>query len=150
MIGLQGSGKSFQAKKLVADHLKAVPFSQAAVVSADDYYVDEDGVYRYDPALIGEAHAECFRKFVEYVGRFRADKDLVVVDNTNMCNWERSPYMMLARALGHKTKLVHVRCDPEICARRNTHGVPAETIFDQAKRLETPFPWWDFEVVDTL
>jgi tRNA uridine 5-carbamoylmethylation protein Kti12 len=146
MVGTQGSGKSYQAKRLAEEHLKTVPYSQTAIVSADDFFVEDDGSYVYDSSKIGVAHSTCFRKFLEYMTRFR-DKDLVVVDNTNMANWERTPYTMVGEAFGHKVKVVHVLCDPEICISRNTHAVPADVILATAARYENPFPWWEFEEV---
>lgn len=147
MIGLPGSGKSFHAKRLVEEHLKT-PYSQAAIVSADDYFVGEDGVYRYEPTQIVAAQHSCFRNFLGFASTFKADKDLIVVDNTNLRNWHRSPYMMLGMALGHQTKLVHVTCALETCVKRNTHDVPSEKLEDMFKSVEMPLPWWTYEVLE--
>jgi tRNA uridine 5-carbamoylmethylation protein Kti12 len=149
MIGLPGSGKSFHAKRLAEEHLKT-PYSQAAIVSADDYFVSEDGVYRHDATLIGAAHNACFRKFLGFASTFKADKDLIVVDNTNLSNWQRSPYMMLGMALGHQTKLVHVQCAVQTCIQRNTHGVPTEALEKMFNYLEMPLPWWTYEILENF
>lgn len=51
--GLPGSGKSTLAKSL------AKSFN---IFSADDYFTDEHGTYRWDANKLTEAHADCFEK----------------------------------------------------------------------------------------
>ena len=50
--GLPGSGKTTLAKRLVGEH----------VFSADDWFTNEDGVYRFVSDDIGKAHQDCLRR----------------------------------------------------------------------------------------
>ena len=150
MIGLPGSGKSFHAKRLIAEHLSDTSSGprQAAIVSADDFFLDRHGVYRYDAGKIGDAQSACFESFLRHASTFDSKRDLVVVDNTNMTNWERTPYFMVGQALKHAVRFVQVRRDILTCISANTHGVPAEAILWKWKTSEPPLPWWNVEVID--
>ncbi len=124
MRGIPGSGKSTEARSF-GGH----------VVSTDDYFMI-DGVYRFDFRKLGEAHVSCMRRFIEHLN---AGHETVVVDNTNICIFEVNPYRLVALAMGYQVAVVHVVCDPEICAKRNTHGVNLKSIQRMKKDYE-PMP----------
>jgi tRNA uridine 5-carbamoylmethylation protein Kti12 len=154
MTGLPGSGKSTAVKQLVAEFLSNNLYTQAAVVSSDDFFTDDDGTYDFKLEARPVAHQMCWHKFNEYLGRFRA-KDLIVVDNTNLTNDDRGRYMEAALQHGHAARLVHVKCPIEVCiARRdpsnpkNVHQIPAETLHEMAARFQAPRPEWDYHVVE--
>ncbi|MCV5737299.1 ATP-binding protein, partial [Escherichia coli] len=73
--GLPGSGKSTYAKTL-----------DAVLVEADQFFINKNDTYQYDPALIKNAHAWCQ---LETKRLLRAEFD-VVVANTFVKNWEMS------------------------------------------------------------
>lgn len=127
--GVSGAGKSTLAKRLVAQATGA-----ACIVSADDFFM-EDGRYTFDPALLGEAHADCLRRFVEAVVFGRIEKGLVVVDNTNTTVAEAAPYMALAAAYGWHPILVTFDVPPIRAQSRNVHGVGPSTVMAQASRM---------------
>lgn len=127
--GLPGSGKSTMAKE------HAYGEERYAIVSADNYFM-VDGEYRFDPTRIGEAHTACMRAFLDAL---KLDTPLVIVDNTNTTIAEVTPYRLVALAMGYEVEIIRVECHPEICAKRNTHGVPAATIEKMAARFE-PIP----------
>lgn len=53
--GLPGTGKTSLAQSIAHPSL---------IFSADDFFVARGkGSYAYDPALIGEAHSDCFKRF---------------------------------------------------------------------------------------
>ena len=140
MIGISGSGKSTWARENAPG---------ARVVSADHHFTGADGVYRFDPARLGEAHAACFRAACEAV-RDLADPasdslfDAVLVDNTNTTEIEIAPYVALGAAYGVPVKLVRMLCPAAMAAARNTHGVPLAGVEAQDKRiraLRIP-PFW--------
>ena len=137
MRGIPGSGKSYHAKTLT----KRVHY----IVSADQCFVDNDGVYRFDHTKIGEAHQGCFRSFIRLAQQFDVD---VVVDNTNIRLWELSPYVLAGEAHGHAVELVHVRCDVEKAIARNTHGVPEVVIRRMAEQFEAPLPHWTQRMIE--
>lgn len=139
--GVPGSGKSTTIKQW---HPGAI------VCSADDHFVGEDGVYRFDPTQLPQAHGACLRKFTQlvtaYEGSWPGD---LVVDNTNTTVAEIAPYAALALAYGHELLVVTVECDPAIAAARNTHGVPEAAVKRMAATLaarQLP-PWWPHDVV---
>jgi predicted kinase len=135
--GIPGAGKSRLTKRLKKNR------KDAAVVSADDFFVDYDGVYRFDPSRLGEAHSYCLFSFLEWVER---RKRTVIVDNTNTTAVEIAPYAALALAHGYNVQIITIKANAREAARRNVHGVPVETVLRMAKRLkeETPRlpPWW--------
>jgi predicted kinase len=137
--GIPGSGKSTIVRG---------EFPAAVVVSADDYFVGEDGVYRFNSADIGNAHGRCFRLFIEALQRGDSQ---VVVDNTATSIAEVAPYMLAAQAYGYNAEIITLRCDPEIAASRNVHGVPAATVHRMAEALEAGslalMPWWQHRVI---
>lgn len=130
MRGVPGSGKSTHRKQC---------FPDALVCSADDFFVGEDGVYRFDRRKIGQAHQECQRKFKQ------ALKDrvpLVVVDNTNTMLKEMKPYVQAAKHRGYRVECVRVDTPVEVAAARNTHGVPFEAVKRMAERMaDVPKEW---------
>jgi NEDD4-binding protein 2 len=120
MRGASGSGKSTYTKKHYGD---------AVVCSADNYYVDDQGNYNFDPTKIGAAHRQCKRSFKDALDR---SEPLVVVDNTNTTLKELQPYIQVAEAHGYEVEVVRVETPLDIAAKRNAHGVP----FDAVKRMK--------------
>lgn len=147
--GLPGSGKTRFAGVLRS----AGPQSDVVVVSVDDHFM-HDGVYRFDPAELGRAHAACFRRFVEYlqnrpVWTLRDDADrCVIVDNTNTTAVELAPYMAAAAAFDYDAEILEITCPLAVAAARQTHGVPAATMERMAVNLAEPLPsWWKVQRV---
>ena len=131
--GISGSGKSTYTAK---NH------PTAFVASADNFFM-QDGVYNFNPAKLGAAHARCAAAF-EYA--LKHGDDEVVVDNTNTKLWEFKGYLDIAAKYGYDVKVVRLVVDPKIAAARNTHGVPAAKVQQMQDRFQ------DFEgetVVDT-
>ncbi|MCD4776009.1 MAG: ATP-binding protein [Candidatus Aegiribacteria sp.] len=144
MRGLPGAGKSTWAQE---NH------PGAHVCSADSFFVDDDGVYRFDGTLISEAHASCLRQFAKILASMEESvensPEVVVVDNTAIRAWEISPYYNLARAYGHDVRIVHVKCDTETAHSRNIHGVPLERVekMNDGLACEALPPFWTVETV---
>jgi len=140
MSGIPGSGKSTYARQ---------KFAAAVVVSADDLFVRPDGRYVFEPERIGEAHASCFRRFVDLLA---AGTPLIVVDNTNVHCWEISPYVLAAQAYGAAAVQVHrLLVDTNIAWSRCVHEVPWRTVKAMADAMrDAPplLPWWDVVEVD--
>lgn len=141
LSGVSGIGKSTYAEQLV--RLQKWAYQ---IVSADDFYV-KNGVYTYEADKIGEAHAWCFRQFMEAIGGGGqiSRTPLVIVDNTNLTQREISPYMLAAAAFGYEAEIVTLRSkDPSIAGPRNQHGLPPSEQEAQLRRLETRHlvPWW--------
>ncbi len=116
------------------------------VCSADDFHM-VDGVYRYDPKRISEAHDWCFKKYLHYAQL--GEKGFLIVDNTNTTMVEIAPYARVASALKIPFKIVYIYCDPLVAHLRGTHGVPFSTMLKMHKALmneEVP-PWWPQEII---
>lgn len=129
MQGVPGSGKSYWAKQKAAER----GFG-GAIVSADDYFM-ADGVYRFDPAKLGAAHADCGIRFLDALQR----QQNIIVDNTNLANWQIAPYVFMASMKGgYNIRIVRVECDPNLAFVRNTHGVPRHA----HKRMVKAFNSW--------
>lgn len=150
LSGIPGSGKSRHARALLeraAEYDAAGrSYANVVVVSADNYFLDEAGIYRFDVAKLGEAHGACMRAFLKAVG---SEVRTVVVDNTNTTTLELAPYYAVARALGYEVEIVTVLCDPAVAAARNTHGVSLAGCVAMDARLrarEIP-PYWEATLV---
>lgn len=129
--GLPGSGKSTLARDIAASDL-----DNTVVASADTFFIDEEGEYKFDPAKLPEAHAWCRGK-VE--GAMAAKAAHVVVDNTNIRVAHFKPYLDLAEVYQYKVKIVMPETiwawDPLECFKRNKHGVPLAAI----QRMDSTF-----------
>jgi len=137
MIGVPGSGKSTEAKRIMRTH--SVIRERVEIVSADTYFMNENGDYAFNPKGLGEAHAECFRDACDYATR---GVDCIIVDNTNLTNVERAPYYQLGVAFGYKVHMVwvHPGLTCEELGARNVHGVSAEKIRTMFQRFEGVLP----------
>jgi len=137
--GVSGSGKSTYTRT----HHPA-----ALVCSADDFFIGEDGVYRFDGTRIKDAHKWCMRKFVDALRGMDSSQDReIVVDNTHTMLWEFSGYVQVAEAHGYEVEIVRMDTPVDVAAARNTHGVPLKAVQGMADRFQKVLPWWKETVV---
>jgi predicted kinase len=109
--GIPASGKSTLAK--------ALQDSQGAqVASADSFWYDSAGVYRFDPKKLPEAHERCQETVKEYMRDY--ERKLIVVDNCNLAESHRAPYVKLAEEYGYDVQVVTVNTPLEVCLKRNS------------------------------
>ncbi len=140
--GCSGSGKSTEANRL-ANNIKDF------ICSADDYFM-KDGVYNFNPGHLSAAHNQCLQKFINLVFNNMTDfnESVIVVDNTNTTWGEIKPYWQIAKVVGATVKFIEFKPETnedgsisqaylDVCAARNTHGVPRDGIFRQAARFES-------------
>lgn len=131
MSGIPGCGKSTLAKQLVdIFHTEPREPGDAYHISADNFFTNPTtGEYAFNPARIAEAHAECFHSFMRAI---QAKGSMIIVDNTNIHDWERYRYELFANMMGygvsHHFFVAKTIEDVRRCIRRNVHGVPAEVI----------------------
>lgn len=120
--GLPGSGKSTLAARLTAEH-------GFLHLEADQHFV-ADGVYRFDPARVADAHAVVAR---DTLAALRADRR-VVVANTHVRLWEMAAVVGASHLAGKPFCVVE-------CAGSwaNVHQVPAEAMRRMRERWE-PLP----------
>ena len=148
MRGLPGGGKSTivqaEAKEFLRDGRRSV-----AICSTDDQFLDAQGKYIFDPSKLAENHGKNRLKCFDMM---RAGVEVIFIDNTNTTHREMQPYKDLAKEYGYDVREVLVgeeRIFPgmdgkphefeeyiDMCAKRNTHGVPREAILRMARRFE--------------
>lgn len=125
--GLPGSGKSTFARFIWNDY---------AVCEADKYFVDEDGVYRFDGSKIKDAHKWC-RDEVETRMKDNSTNPQyypeIVVSNTFTQEWEMEEYYKLAENYGYTVFSLIVE---NRHGGVNEHGVPAEKIEQMKNRFQ--------------
>jgi len=133
MSGISGAGKSTYVKE---------NFPTFRVFSADHYFLNENGEYKFEPNELNLAHQACFRNFT-----FAINDGIprIVVDNTNLAAWEISPYLLAASSFGHKVEIIRLNVDVKVAIERNIHGVPAATIKRMARNFHSRdvMPWWN-------
>ena len=119
--GVPGSGKTTLGHKLRAGGLVR------HVYSADDWMVDEDGGYSFDPRRLSLCHEAC-RSATESA---LMDGYGVAVCNTFTRIWEMQPYVDMAKRIG--CPMYVIKCEGGF---QNVHGVPRAKVDEMRARFE--------------
>lgn len=119
--GISGSGKSTVAELFVPKN---------EICSADDYFVNAKGIYKFDGSKLKEAHQYCQTKCRLKMAN---ETPIVVVANTFTREWEMEEYYNLAKTFGYR---VHSIIVENRHGNENVHGVTNETIQKQKDRFE--------------
>ena len=131
--GLSGSGKTTLADTICGDN------ENRFMVSVDDYFVDENGVYKFNHEAFKDAHGWCQKECVEAM---EEGFEVIVIHNTFTRKWECEPYMELALQNGYAIQVLNLYdgglSDREL-SERGQHNVPPHVIQKQRKR-------WDKDV----
>lgn len=126
MQGIPGSGKTTIARKL------AIAFD-AVICSTDNYFTDESDNYNFDPSRLAEYH----QLNQKAAAAAMQEQRNVIIDNTNLQNWEIRPYIESVVYLEAMENIpfavVFVRCDNEF---GSIHGVPQAAIERMKSRIE--------------
>ena len=128
--GFPGGGKSTVAKTLAGN--------DGIICSADDYFINSEGEYFFQPIRLKDAHSVCFGKFLQ------ALKDgcpTVVLDNTNILKAHFTSYKVLGESYGYMVSVLEVNIpkskeDLEVLIKRGTHGVPRKTYYRWMEQYE--------------
>lgn len=129
--GLPGAGKSTIAQGLVP----------GPVIEADQYFIGEDGVYRWDRSKRKEAHADCRKRVRDALA---AGCKAVIVANTFTRRWQMQPYLDMGAELNLSIQVIDIfdrGLSNEELAEANVHSVPVEVIARMRERYE--HEWWD-------
>lgn len=131
--GLSGSGKTTLADIICGD------LEGRFMVSADDFFIDDSGVYNFNHESLKEAHEWCQKECQDAMGD---DYDVVVVHNTFTRKWECDPYMEMANKNNYSVQVINLYdgglSDRQL-SERCEHDVPSHVIQKQRKR-------WDKDV----
>lgn len=138
MRGVSGSGKTTRANAIVTEFHSSCANGKAIICSADQYFVNEHGQYRFDPKLLPAAHTYCFSRAA---AAMELGAELVIIDNTNTRKWEFARYEGMASKFGYTVSHevvgnVGSADDLRSYAARNTHGLSINDIIKQADRFE--------------
>jgi predicted kinase len=124
--GLPGSGKSTLAKII----LQLRSTDEPEVLSADDFFINENGEYDFDSQKIKEAHNYCQFRCSE---RMRQQKVKIVVANTFTQEWEMDEYFKMAERYNYR---VHTVIVENRHGNENVHGVPEDKLQQMKNRFQ--------------
>lgn len=119
--GLPGSGKTTLAYEL-SDVWGASHYE------ADDFFIDDNGIYRYNKELIGAAHAHCIAMAGTAMLNNQPD---IIVSNTFTTLKEMEVYFQLAKKHGYIVSVILMQSE-----FISTHNVPAATLEKMKGRFE--------------
>lgn len=130
LIGPSGSGKSTWTTRNLPEG--------TVLCSADDYFMQDDGEYRFDPSQLKQAHGACLR---EYLNAAREAQHMCV-DNTNTTIAEVAPYIAVAQAYAYDIRAIFFDTPWRVCAERNTKGVDLSTVLRMHMQAEHTIRKW--------
>jgi len=97
----------------------------AAIHSTDEYFM-KDGEYKYNPKQLGIFHNANYKAFRKSL---MDEIPIVICDNTNTTRKEWGSYAREAEQQGYiVAHVIMPHPNPEIAAKRNSHGVPIDVI----------------------
>jgi len=124
--GLPGSGKTTLAKII----LQLRSTDEPEILSADDFFEDNEGDYNFDPTKLKEAHNYCQFRCSE---RMRQQKAKIVVANTFTQEWEMDEYFKMAERYNYR---VHTVIVENRHGNENVHGVPEDKLQQMKSRFQ--------------
>ena len=124
--GIPGSGKTTVAGLILQSPTNRDP----EILSADDFFVNDDGDYIFDGTKIKEAHNYCQFRCSE---RMRQGIARIVVANTFTQEWEMKTYFEMAERYNYRVHCVVVE---NRHGNENVHGVPENKLQQMKERFE--------------
>ena len=120
--GIPGSGKSSFAHDLFCGGAVDV------IIEADEYFIQEDGSYLFNPSLLGNAHAFCQERTILAL----QSGNNVAVSNTSTTEKEVQNYQRIAEETGARFVSLVVE---NRHGNQNLHNVPEEKIQQMKNRF---------------
>jgi predicted kinase len=124
--GVSGSGKSTFASMLARNN------SGAVVVTADDYFTDSWGLYKFDASKLGAAHGQCFDRFNEAL--YNPAVNTIIVANTNTSPKDFKVYVDAAEFFGATVTYIVLE---NRHGNSDVHDVPSEVKERQRHNLKS-------------
>lgn len=124
--GIPGSGKTTLGEVILQTSQQV----NQGVISADDYFIDQNGEYVFDATKLKEAHNDCQQRCAE---RMRFELSKIVVANTFTQEWEMEPYFEMAKRYNYRVHSVIVE---NRHGGENVHNVPDEKVEQMKKRFQ--------------
>ena len=131
MRGIPGSGKT-----TITENIMKLYYYIARVHSTDDYFVGEDGKYKFNADTLMTNHRNNYNSFCKSLNE---GIPIVIVDNTNIRHkWYRE-YAEKANEMGYQ--VIEVLIDPDYCTidkmhKRNKHNVPKKIVENMYNALK--------------
>ena len=124
--GLPGAGKTTLAEVILHSNQGTKP----DIISADNYFTDDKGVYHFDASKIKEAHINCQQICAD---RMKLEFSKIVIANTFTEEWEMEPYFEMAERYKYRihTLIVENRHDS-----KNIHNVPEDKLKQMKNRFQ--------------
>lgn len=124
--GLPGSGKTTFGEVI----FKSPNQTNNVVLSADDFFIDSNGNYVFDPSKLKHAHNMCQQRCADAMknGSYK-----IVVANTFTQEWEMKPYFEMAERYNYR---VHSIIVENRHGNTNVHEVPETKVQEMKNRFE--------------
>ena len=123
--GVPGSGKTTVGEVI----LRCVRGDNPDVLSADNFFMSDKGIYNFDGSKLKEAHNDCLLKCAE---RMKNEFSRIVVANTFTEEWEMEKYFEIAERYKYR---VHTLVVENRHGGNNVHGVPDEKVKQMRDRF---------------
>lgn len=120
---LPGSGKSEFAKLLAGGDV-------SKICEADQFMVNKDGEYDFNPKRLGYCHNQCMEKFKDLI---HCGEPLIVVSNTSTTEREFKAYKEYAETNGYRVTVVVVE---NRHGNKSVHDVPEEAMGKMRERFQ--------------
>ncbi len=139
--GVSGAGKTSFVEAMMFLHQQ---YDNTIVeeISADKYFIDEDGIYNFKKHELPLAHKfsqDCVKMMMSNIAEYEDKKDnddvnhFIFVHNTFTQEWEMKEYRRLAYYYGYKVRHIIIENRHE---SKSIHDVPEIAIQSQKDRFE--------------
>lgn len=86
--------------------------------------------YEFDPTKLKDAHQSCADEALREMSVNH--RPLVIIDNTNVKNWEYKKYLQIAKDHSYTVLLLESKTpwarDPEVLVQKSKHGLELEAL----------------------
>ncbi len=137
-----GGGKNYYIDRFITIYRKLYgivhgEYAQFHICSADDYFIRPDGIYDWNGKLLKNAHNYCFNNFIKAL---KNRCPIIFINNTNIKKRDYQRYIDVIKNFDYeiREKIIGNLEDDfvKLCADRNVHKVPYETIKKMIESFE--------------